>query len=266
MEKGRTGRLFAELAVIVVGVLVALWADRWVQSLDDGAREQTYLEGLVRDLQEDSLTLVAAIEAERARAEMAGEILRAVGGRAADVEHPALFVSGFERVAWSTPLNHATATWSELLSRGDLGLVDDPDLRRSLSRHYEKFDNLSAIEADWERFFWNVETRTRSVNPAPVRAAAFNAVPASVSLDRFTAFRPTPSDRASRERPGGVSVPDSIVLADVERVLAAIRADDEFENLIGHSWLLGGARAAYYEGILADTNEMLGRVRSALAN
>jgi hypothetical protein len=69
------GRLFAELFVIVLGVMVALAGDRWVSALDERDREVSYLQQLVSNLEADSVVLEVVVDTAEARHRFAVSIL-----------------------------------------------------------------------------------------------------------------------------------------------------------------------------------------------
>ena len=57
------GRLAAEFVVIVIGVLVALGVDQWIDALDDRAREREYTVRLRGDLVADTLRFAGVEQA-----------------------------------------------------------------------------------------------------------------------------------------------------------------------------------------------------------
>ena len=56
-------RASAELVVIIVGVLTALWVDEWREERDDRALETQYLQGLATDVRQD-LTRLDVLDAQ----------------------------------------------------------------------------------------------------------------------------------------------------------------------------------------------------------
>lgn len=247
MALKRSRRVVGELAVIVVGVLLALTADRWVQGLDDREREQAYLQGVERDLQADSSTLAGAIILEAYREETARSLLEATEhGPAADTE-PGEWIGRFEMLGWSSPVGYATATWVQLISTGDLALLRSVSLRRELSAYYEGQDALNRSEEDWERLFWLLEQRTMLANPPGVRSAALNAI-----LDVLGDEVDLPSSGA-------------VAMGDVDRVLRAMDEDHQLAALVGQAWLAASVRTQLYRSLLEETVRLLSLVRSAEA-
>ena len=72
----RTGRaLFVELLVVFLGVLIALAADSWRESLQDDAREAEYLESLRTELEEANQGLARGLAETQTRVDRITEFL-----------------------------------------------------------------------------------------------------------------------------------------------------------------------------------------------
>jgi len=136
-----------------------------------------------------------------------------------------------------TPMNFANATWSELIGAGHLGYLRDDELRRALSRYYEEQDRLRHIEEDMDRLFWLLQERTIQVNPLPVRLSAL----------QDTARSP--------------DTPVRIGLGDVERVLDAVRRDDQMSSYIGEAQVMATGRIALFGDMSSLTEDVLAHVR-----
>jgi len=167
----KAGRIATEFAVVVVGVLVALSADRWVQSLDARASEAFYLERLTADLRADSATLVDAIRIATTRGETAFSILELSADPSSSVADPGSFLAAFQRVGWFNEVDYATSTWSELVASGSTERITDTALRTRLSANVEEQDRVAKIEADWERLLWLLELKALQVR-SPLRVVA----------------------------------------------------------------------------------------------
>jgi len=230
-------RVLAEFAIIVSGVLIALSADRWVQGFEARALEAFYLQGLETDLESDSTGLALKQTQEETRMTSISELYGALEEGPEAVGNAAGFVGGFEKVGWMTPMDYATATWSELIGAGHLGYLRDEELRRALSRYYEEQERLSHIEEDMDRLFWLLQERTIQVNPLPVR---------------LSALRDTARSPDSRVRIG---------LEDVERVLDAVRRDEQMSSYIGEAHVMARGRIALFGDMRWLNADVLAHVR-----
>ena len=167
--------LLAELVVIVVGVLIAIAIDAWIQNLQDSELEQEALASLLTDLeraeeianemvQRDEAIINAAIEAT----ENGALGLRGQRG------------SGLQALFATVPSTLRLRTYDELTATGNLRLISDRELRLLLTdfdsqaRTLEGYDNQ--LETQWnetsrpllykviqfELFRFNEEPRTNN--------------------------------------------------------------------------------------------------------
>jgi hypothetical protein len=148
------GRLVAEFAVIVLGVLVALAADRWNQNRVDLETAREYHTRLVAELVSDSLGLEERAAVARERAE-AGEALRELI-RSAPQPRDSIFRRIYtDCAAGSVMPDIGGATFSEMQNTGAMSLMS-PALRSALYEYY-------AFRAGLERLV--LESRAVSLEP-----------------------------------------------------------------------------------------------------
>ena len=74
----RWRRALGELLIIIFGVLIALWAENWRQTLQDRGLERTYLERLAADLRRDTAEISEMMALTVGRARYAGIVLKAL--------------------------------------------------------------------------------------------------------------------------------------------------------------------------------------------
>jgi hypothetical protein len=120
------GRLFAELAVIVAGVLIALAANSWWERRQEQNHAREYLEQLLVDVQTTEQRLRSIIDTETQRLETVNSIIgRAFGGpwpQPDSLELP----TGYD---YFEPL---TGTLTALIQSGDLRLLRSDSIRFEL--------------------------------------------------------------------------------------------------------------------------------------
>jgi hypothetical protein len=131
-RRGLIGRLTGELLVIVIGVLIALAADRWNQTRSESVTAAEYLVRVGEDIRSDSAT----IERFLARSEVYGaardSLMAALSGTLELDGNPGrLLLAAAPRFALSPVI-----AWEELNNTGSLGFVKNDDLRRVLSIYY----------------------------------------------------------------------------------------------------------------------------------
>ena len=127
-------RWLGEFVVIVLGVFVALVADRWQSSLDDRDRETRFLARIRADIAEDTTRLATLVTRanQKLTALSALESLARQPSRA--TRELALALLAAER-----PLDQdfRSTAYDELQSTGQLNLIRDDKTREAVMRYYE---------------------------------------------------------------------------------------------------------------------------------
>jgi hypothetical protein len=132
----RPGSLVAELVIVIVGVLLAIAADRWNQGRLDRAAETRYLAALEIDLRQDTTALRLEIERAESR-ESAARLMLSVVIEGQPIEDPEAFVLGVVGAGIYGEPVQSRETYDDLATTGRLGLIRDPDLRQRLADYYQ---------------------------------------------------------------------------------------------------------------------------------
>lgn len=146
-DRGRfAARILAELIIIIAGVMIALWADSRVAARASRSTEGARLEALQANVH----TTAAELHDYDERLERARHALRVLLASSRPNARPAAdtlraaFVLGFLDVLSLQP---QLDVYDDLRSSGELGLLDDPNLRRALSAmQAARQDLASAID------------------------------------------------------------------------------------------------------------------------
>jgi len=133
----RMGRLAGEFTVIVVGVLVALAADRWNQTRDAQAQAADFTDRLEAELIADSVRLEDHRQALQAQVPDGLALLDIVRGTAPDTTARSLQFA----CSGGTAPHKGGATFSEIQSVGSLGLLA-PAIRQTLFDYYGYADGI----------------------------------------------------------------------------------------------------------------------------
>jgi hypothetical protein len=158
LKKGRelVGRLVAEFAIIVLGVLVALGVDDWRARQAEISREAYLLESFREDLDADLADFQAARANAQKRASASFYILSELNARmprANDVPGigggpgtpfapdslapiPGSLTEALQSVASVANFDFTTGTLEEVLSTGAFEVIRADSLRRGISRYY----------------------------------------------------------------------------------------------------------------------------------
>jgi hypothetical protein len=164
MRRELAGRLAAEFAIIVLGVLVALGVDDWRSGQADLEREAYFLSSLIEDLEADLIDFQAAHANAQARIAAASFLISELGARRPvalgrqsigtstpftpepDAPTPQDLTAGLQQLATVANFDFATGTHEEILSTGGFGLIRSESIRRGISQYYAFAANRS--EAD----------------------------------------------------------------------------------------------------------------------
>ena len=159
MRSGQAGasvpwsRLFAELAVIVAGVLIALAADSWWERRQDQNLAREYLEQLLVDVQATERRLQSTIDTETQRLEaVSSAISRAFGGpwpQPDSLELP----TGYN---YFEPL---MGTLTALIQSGDLRLLRSDSIRFEAIAFSALIHETETILRHTESLIWNSTER-----------------------------------------------------------------------------------------------------------
>jgi hypothetical protein len=146
-------RLFAELAVIIAGVLIALAANSWWEGRQEQKHAREYLEQLLVDIQRTDRRLRSTLETETHRREaVSAAIGRAFAGT---WPHPDSLdlPTGYD---YFEPL---TGTLTALIQSGDLRLLTSDSVRFELIAFSALIHETEAILRHTESLIWNSTQR-----------------------------------------------------------------------------------------------------------
>jgi hypothetical protein len=128
-------RVSTEFVLLVLGVLVALGVDRWVQGLDENRIERDYLERLESDVASNVSTfefMLSDWEATQQAASDLISILEDPGSRPSDVG--LLIVVARAGTTNTGPAQDSN--FKDLSTTGNLRLIEDGELRSALVRYF----------------------------------------------------------------------------------------------------------------------------------
>jgi len=178
----------SELVIVVTGVLIALAADGWSKRQADRALELRYLNDLVVDLKSDTAQLRAAIDLAETRAALGHAVLRAADGDT--VLSPSDLVVALERQFYFAFPAYSRTTISDLMSTGNLRLLQGRDLKRQLSEYYQTIERLEQWSENWRVIQRDVERLMPELLPLHHREALVTT--SAPTLGWNTTWAPSP--------------------------------------------------------------------------
>jgi hypothetical protein len=144
LRRRRFGFFFAELVLVVAGILIALAIDGWVGDRKDSEVELTYLELLARDIDELRAQADEQLQFEQDKVAASTTALRLMNNPDPAAHREELgrllaFLTGRRTVSLSS------ATYEQMLSSGHLQLIRNTTLRDSIVRHFARLERLELI-------------------------------------------------------------------------------------------------------------------------
>jgi type II secretory pathway pseudopilin PulG len=248
-QAGLAVRLAAEFVVIVLGVLVALAADRWIQAVDEAQQETEYLLRLAVDLSADSAVLERASAMESLRVEWGWHLLDLLREVPSTVPATAETLLQIDWLHYGPALPSNSNTWDEILATGNLSLLQDEDLRDDLAAYYRLADFLEDIERTWaEEYTTYRAAAVRSLTPEQ-RALASRRYG-----DRIGIRLPGTTARQDLEREIEVDVGDARV------ALSRLRSHPDAVVGLGQVIPIATNRLLIYRGVEEQLLQVLDRV------
>ena len=234
ITKREAVRAVGELAVIVVGVLVALAADRWLVGLDQRELEVTYLAQLTDNLRADSLALEAQIENHQRRRGWIEELQAGLTGSLPHEEDATEFLRRFDRFASWTPFESRRETWDDIISTGNMVVIRDDSLRQGLSAYYNSIEAAVRRDVDMDQQLTTIEMRYWELLEPDRRLAI-------ISPD-------------SRSRPA--------TMDEVRAALDLVRRERPLYSGLVQAWYMHRNLARAYSRTLRTVSELLGVVQA----
>lgn len=135
LARNNITKLLAEMALIVVGVLLAFQVDRWYEGQQQASQVRDYLTRLINNVEED-LEMLALQQRRFSQRLEYTEFLAATLSNPALVEsEPRKFLVALQRSGWRTNFFANNYTFEELRSTGDLAKLP-LNIREHLHRYY----------------------------------------------------------------------------------------------------------------------------------
>ena len=251
---GRWKRAFGELAIVALGVLLALWADQAMQAREEVARATGYLERLQEDVRAD----IRSLRFSRDQARRRLEITRQVDAWLHDPKaapDPNLLVTSVHFAGVLFPPTISKFTIDELKSTGDLRLLKNQALKRQVADYY----NQIGLQIDqWGA--WGDEGITETyfrelafvVDPElRLRAGTFD--PALMRRFLSASGEHGPSNYAETR---GTAPEIGATRTDADRILERMRTRPNFEGYLRDSMYWAQLSALLLDGVILSAEEL----------
>jgi len=144
LQDKRLGHVLLELLLLVAGILIALGVNGWIEDRREATSERLYLERLARDFNQDLEVLDEFVSFEERQTNDAVLAYRPLCGGAA-VDDREEVARALDHLTGRRTIRFARATYSDLLSTGNLRLIRDAALRDRIVKLYESNERWAAI-------------------------------------------------------------------------------------------------------------------------
>lgn len=149
MEQHKTGKYIkyavGEIALVVIGILIALQINNWNEGRKEQRSEQNYLRRLLVDLENDYNTLTFSKGLSKDRIQQIKLLTDVIQTPALSKEYTINIIESIEKVTWRSYLPLSKIVYNELMHSGKMSLIQSENLRNELSNYYADADHWEMI-------------------------------------------------------------------------------------------------------------------------
>lgn len=133
MKKLELGYIIQEIVIVIIGISIAFTLNNWKANQADIKLQQQYLDNMASDIQQE----LEQLEVNRQEIQTKLGLIRTVRPLLNMPNNRRDTVAGkiFE-IAKSVSFNPVNTTYQTLINSGDMKLINDFELRRSVEEHY----------------------------------------------------------------------------------------------------------------------------------
>ena len=136
-----------EVLVVIVGLLLAFQLDRWWEQRGERVQEAEFVARLAEDVARDAEFLDRAIVLARMRKGMAELLIDVAEDPFAATREPVRFIAAVQQAAYTYAPLPSAHTLEEMRSTGNLGLLQDPEVKNALYSYYGLHRNIAQYRA-----------------------------------------------------------------------------------------------------------------------
>ena len=125
-----------EIALVVIGILIALQVNKWNESKIRSEERKTYLHQLIGDLEADTSGFNASIKFGIDRIQSIDYVLRHLKTSKNDLNEEEMLVH-INLIVWIDNIDVSSSTYEDLISTGNIDLITPQSFRRKIQNYYQ---------------------------------------------------------------------------------------------------------------------------------
>jgi hypothetical protein len=153
--KQKWAEYLLEICVIIVGVLGAFMLNNWNENSKNNSLEFDYLSRISQDLDNDLAAFERTNDVAQSRNKRVLFLQQTLLDSDLVIKSPDYFIKSIMHAGWTFEPSISDYTFDELKSSGRLALIQNKDLRTSLSKYYNSRHN----NRQWNYIRENVQTK-----------------------------------------------------------------------------------------------------------
>lgn len=150
---------FGEIILVVVGILIALNINNWNDSRKNKARSKYYIQNLQKEFITNQNRITQALSFHKRQLTNCGKVLSLISNEPVNYSLDSLHI-GLLQIGWAWQPNFQNYVWSELLSTGQVGLVENDSLKNLITEYYSDIQEVMSLEIEWSTY--NIKYREAS--------------------------------------------------------------------------------------------------------
>jgi hypothetical protein len=149
-----------EFSIVVLGVLAALWVGNWNADREDRVLEREYVQSLLGDLRADAASFSSTLNRTEELANYISVVLDSIASHDIAVS-PKDFVIAANSLSRMTFPAESRSTINDLMSTGNLRLIESREIRSAIADYYTKLD----WNAQWREIWRSYQLSMGSIMP-----------------------------------------------------------------------------------------------------
>jgi hypothetical protein len=142
------GALAVELAIVVVGILIAFQVDRWAEDWQQQNLEREYVLRLSDDIESEVAIMRQSIDIAQSRIDAVFMIETVIADPDDNRDKINQMPVAIEKASWFSYPRINAFIYTELRNSGNLSVMRSVDLRRSLADYYSTMNRYSLVGHD----------------------------------------------------------------------------------------------------------------------